>query len=244
VHERPTYTAHLNRVVSLSDQTKHLEFEVKEAERFDFTPGQFVSMLADNQGKHMTRAYSIASSPRHNQFDLCLNRVERGFFSNMLCDLNEGQELKFHGPHGTFVLHNPLRDSLLVSTGTGIAPMRGFVQWLFADESRHAGREIWLIYGTRYEKHIYYRELFEQTAKQHPNFHYIVTLSRADESWQGARGYVQDQVRAILSTRSPEACTNMDAYICGLNNMVSANRKLLKEEFGWDKKSIVYERYD
>jgi ferredoxin-NADP reductase len=36
----------------------------------------------------------------------------------------------------------------------------------------------------------------------------------------------------------------MDAYICGLNEMVSATRKMLKEELGWDRKQIVYERYD
>jgi len=36
----------------------------------------------------------------------------------------------------------------------------------------------------------------------------------------------------------------MDAYICGLNDMVSANRKLLTEEFGWDKKQVIFERYD
>src|SRR5260370_2416015 len=119
--------------------------------------------------------------------------------------------------------------------------MRGFVQWLFADESRHAGREIWLIYGTRYEKHIYYRELFEQTAKQHPNFHYIVTLSRANESWQGARGDGQDQVRAILSTRSPEARTNMDAYICHLNNIPSPNRKYLHHNLACHNHSTFHD---
>ena len=33
------------------------------------------------------------------------------------------------------------------------------------------------------------------------------------------------------------------AYICGLNNMVSAVRALLTER-GWHKKQIVFERYD
>ncbi len=36
----------------------------------------------------------------------------------------------------------------------------------------------------------------------------------------------------------------MDAYICGLNDMVSACRKMLMEEFGWDKKQVIFERYD
>jgi ferredoxin-NADP reductase len=33
------------------------------------------------------------------------------------------------------------------------------------------------------------------------------------------------------------------AYICGLKGMVDANRALLKE-LGWERRSIVYEKYD
>jgi ferredoxin-NADP reductase len=242
--QRKIYSARLLSSESLSDQTKHLEFEVRDEPRFDFNPGQFVSMLAPREGKTITRAYSIASAPRNHHFDICLNRVEQGFFSNLLCDMQAGQELGFHGPHGLFLLRRPLRDSIFIATGTGIAPMRAFVQWLFIDPARCSGREIWLVYGTRYEKDIYYREYFSQIAQEHANFHYIITLSRGDESWRGERGYVQEHVRKIVSSRPPELRTAMDAYICGLNDMVSANRKLLQEEFGWDKKSVIFERYD
>ena len=244
MHQRKIYIARLERQEQLSDQTKHLEFEVRDEPRFDFTPGQFVSMLAPKEGKTITRAYSIASAPRDHHIDICLNRVENGFFSNLLCDMQEGQELTFHGPHGLFTLRQPLHDSIFIATGTGIAPMRAFVQWLFADPAHNRGREIHLVYGTRYEKDIYYREYFSEVAAANPNFHYIITLSRGGEDWQGERGYVQEHVRKIVAARPPGARTNMDAYICGLNDMVSANRKLLQEEFGWEKKSIIFERYD
>jgi ferredoxin-NADP reductase len=35
----------------------------------------------------------------------------------------------------------------------------------------------------------------------------------------------------------------MNAYICGLNKMVNANRELLKS-LGWDREAIHYEKYD
>src|ERR1051326_4700006 len=193
--QRKIYTARLLKSETLSDQTKHLEFEVRDEQRFDFVPGQFVSMLAPKEGKTITRAYSIASAPYDHHIDICLNRVENGFFSNLLCDLNVGQEIGFHGPHGLFVLRKPLRDSILIATGTGIAPMRAFVQWLFAAPENNAGRDIWLVYGTRYVKDIYYEEYFKQMAATHPNFHYVITISRAGADWQGNRGYVQEYVR-------------------------------------------------
>ena len=92
--------------------------------------------------------------------------------------------------------------------------------------------------GVRYQRDLYYDEEFKQLAKEHANFHYVPTLSRADDSWSGARGYVQDHVKEIVGSRS-----DMHAYICGLDRMVSANRDLLKS-LGWDRKSIRYEKYD
>lgn len=239
--ERQLLTARLARSISLSGATKHLEFQVESIERFDFVPGQFVSIKQRKpDGKEHTRAYSIASAPRtSNTFDLCLNRVDEGFLSNWLCDLEVGTTVEFHGPHGLFILREPRLDSVFIATGTGIAPIRGMVQWLFEKPERHAGHEYWLVYGTRFEENMYYRDEFEQIAREHANFHYAPTLSRCGELWTGCKGYVQDHVRGIVGERK-----DMRAYICGLHQMVDANRKLLKEELAWDRKQIVFERYD
>jgi len=262
--ERPLYTATLLRKLCLSEpaQCFHLEFKVEELSAFDFVAGQFVSLVAhEPSGKSQTRAYSIASAPRRNEFDLCVNRVEGGFFSNLLCDLKEGESLKFHGPHGYFLLRQPLTDSILIATGTGIAPMLGFAQALFPEHGPQAGadlsngREIWMVYGTRYASDIYYQEYFERLAAEHENFHYIATLSRPDEAWQGRRGYVQEFVEKIAAEHAAKSHAesepsvaegsgfNIHAYICGLNEMVAANREVLKK-LGWQRKQIVFERYD
>ncbi|HXB20346.1 MAG TPA: FAD-binding oxidoreductase [Candidatus Solibacter sp.] len=242
--ERKIQTAQLVHAVQLSEQTRHLEFAVQAVDRFDFVPGQFLSLVAPKEGREITRAYSIASAPYNSTgFDLCLNRVDDGFFSNLLCDIKEGETIHFHGPHGMFVLRNPLRDSIFICTGTGVAPIRGFIQWLFAEPQRSLGHDFWLVYGTRYEEDIFYRDFFQQVAAQYPNFHYVATLSRAPESWRGSQGYVQEHVRAIVEGLPPEGRSRLDAYICGLNNMVKANRQLLAE-LGFEKKSVIYERYD
>jgi ferredoxin-NADP reductase len=242
--EHNLLTARLTRSVLLSEKTKHLEFVVEGLSSFDFIAGQFISVREPRGDKFVTRAYSIASPPRgDNTFDLCLNRVDEGFMSNFLCDREIGETASFHGPHGLFVLKPEVEDVIFVATGTGVAPFRGMVQHLFgADgtgQQRHNGRQVWLVYGTRYPEDVYYQQEFEQLAAEHPNFHYIATLSRGPETWTGSRGYVQEHVRQIVGTRK-----DMHVYICGLNEMVSSVRKLLVEECGWDKKHVIYERYD
>lgn len=267
--ERKLYTARLERRICISEsaQCYHLEFVVDELESFPFAVGQFISTVAtDSRGKEQTRAYSIASAPRGNRFNLCVNRVEGGFFSNYLADLTAlapSETVEFYGPHGHFLLREPLTDSIFISTGTGIAPIRAFVQWLFPEGGmdRSNGKEIWCVYGTRYQSELYYRDELESLALSHRNFHYLPTLSRADEGWTGSRGYVQEDVAHIIEERAarlnqplplapvdpaiPATDLHFDvyAYVCGLNNMISSVRERLKS-YGWHRKQIVFERYD
>lgn len=245
MHEHPCHTAKLTRAMNLSDQTRHLEFIVNGAEQFDFQAGQFISVKERRtDGREQTRAYSIASPPRGDgRFELCLNRLGEGFMSNFLCDLDEGQEITWHGPHGLFTLHNPVQSSIFVCTGTGVAPFRSMLHYLFGEGARNGGHEFWLFFGTRHESDLYYAEEFLRLERERPNFHYIATLSRPSDTWRGERGYVQQHVRALLESRPDRGANSMHAYICGLHEMVSANRQLL-QELGWDRTNIFCERYD
>jgi len=240
-----TFEARVLRSVPLSEFTKHLELEVNGATRFGFVPGQWLSVKANApDGEEMTRAYSIASPPSENgHFAFCLNRVQDGFMSNYLCSLDEGAEIAFQGPFGDFILRPPLRDTVFIATGTGIAPFRSMLHWLLAQSDlgksdRHQGRQFWLLFGARRERDIYYREEFEHLAAEHANFHFLPTLSRGEAGWKALRGYVQEHLAEIVGTR-----TDMQAYICGLDKMVKTNRELLKS-LGWDRASIRYEKYD
>jgi|SRR5579863_795109 len=235
-----TFAARLTRSTALSEFTKHLDFEMESVSRFGFVAGQWLSFKTNEPNdEEITRAYSIASPPADdNLFSLCLNRVQDGFMSNFLCDMKAGDEIACQGPFGDFILRPPMRDTIFVATGTGIAPFRSMLHWLLADETRHQRRQLSLVFGNRTEKDIYYHDEFQRLAAEHPNFHYLPTLSRGDADWSGLRGYVQEHVPAIARDR-----TDMHAYICGLDKMVKANRDLLKS-LGWDRKSILYEKYD
>jgi ferredoxin-NADP reductase len=270
---RELYTARLLNKTHISESSDcyHLDFVIEDLEYFPFLSGQFISAVAtDPNGKQQTRAYSIASAPNANRFELCVNRVSDGFFSSHIVDLTDmppGDTIQIHGPHGHFILKQPIADSILISAGTGIAPMRAFVQWLFPETGpdagldRSEGKDIWMLFGTCYESDLYYRDEFEVLAARRPNFHYLPALSRVDVGWKGLRGYVQEHVGQIIEERArrlgqalpalppdpsipaSELRFDIHAYVCGLNDMVSAVREKLAG-FGWHRKQIVFERYD
>ncbi len=240
--DKTRYRARLARVETLTDTTKHFEFEVLGPKPFSFTAGQFISLYLACNGAEDNRAYSIASAPVRNRFDLCLNRVPGGHFSNYLCDLAPGAAIEFEGPFGFFVLHQPPRDSLFVATGTGIAPIRGMLRHLFAQglPASQAGtdRNVWLLFGVRYPETILYRREFEALAARHPNFHFWPTLSRPPAEWPGLRGHLQEHLDTLLAQHP-----GLHAYICGLKAMVDDVRQRLKAR-GFDRKQIRYEKYD
>jgi ferredoxin-NADP reductase len=235
-----SFEARVLRTVPLSEFTKHIELGVSGVAHFGFAPGQWLSVKATTpDGEEMTRAYSIASPPSENShFAFCLNRVQDGYMSNYLCNLDTGAQIAFQGPFGNFILHPPARDTVFIATGTGIAPLRSMLHWLLAEPDRHQERQFWLLFGARREQDIYYRGEFETLAAKHANFHFLPTLSRPEADWNGRRGYVQEHLPEIVGNR-----TDMHAYICGLAKMVKANRDFLKN-LGWDRSSIRYERYD
>ncbi len=223
----------------LAPEVHHFEFEVPSVESFSFTPGQFVSVIDRDNGKEVTRAYSIASPRRGNRFALCLNRVEDGIVSPWLFGLRPGDEVEVHEPLGYFTLRHPGHRAVFVATGTGIAPFRS----MLLDHLPRTEPDITLLFGVRYEIGLLYREEFDQLAEEYPSFRFIPTVTRPAESWKGRTGRVQQHLDEALAIRTPDELATLDVYVCGLKEMVDDVRKELKQR-GFDRKQIIYEKYD
>lgn len=200
-----------------------------------YAPGQFVSFTKVVEGREITRAYSTASSPNQNRFELCLNRVQDGFLSPYLFAMEPGDTIEMTGPLGYFIWRQPVRDSILVATGTGIAPFRGMLHWYLQSGG---SQQVTLVFGVRFEPSLLYRAEFERLAEAHPNFRFEPTLSRPDETWTGRTGHVQQHVLDLVGERR-----DIDLYICGMKAMVDDLRQKLKS-MGFDRKQIIFEKYD
>jgi CDP-4-dehydro-6-deoxyglucose reductase len=230
-------TAKLLEVSDIADEVRHFVFEAPQVDRLEFIPGQFVSFSSVVDEKKVTRAYSIASPPDGNVFELCLNRVKEGRLSPRLFEMQVGDCIEMQGPLGYFVLRKPETDSVLIATGTGIAPFRSMLKAHFGAGATEP-HQFTLIFGVRYERNIMYREEFERIASEHPNFRFWPTLSRPDTPWDGKTGHVQNHLLEAIGDRR-----DVDVYICGLKLMVDDVRQRLKD-LGFDRKRIIFEKYD
>jgi len=215
-------------------------------EPVDFLAGQYVGL----QYRGTPRAYSLASSPTESELEICVRRVPGGKLSPQLCDeLAVGDEVTIRGPYGELVLqdHSP-RDVVFLATGTGVAPFKSMIDYIFEtgrDKEGGDRRNIWLFLGTAWQDDLPYRTAFRQRQREHENFHFVPCLSREPvlSDWDGETDYVQD---ALLKHTDPTAATapiglrlerwlrqeprsgverridptNVEVYACGINAMV------------------------
>ena len=214
----------------LGPGTRHFEFEAIDWDGA-FTPGQFLSLTASLGTEDITRAYSIATPRDGRRFGICANLVADGHFSPWLFAREPGDEIEFKGPYGVFTPRPMVSDSILVATGTGIAPFRSFLGGALDGKCT-------LILGTRTEAGLLYDDEWQALERARAGFAYWPTLTRPDSGWAGRTGRVQPHVFEALGERR-----DVDIYICGLREMVDDLRAQLKAA-GVDRKQVIYEKYD
>lgn len=172
----------------------------------EFVSGQYARI---SYGEEEPRVYSIASSPNSEDVELCIRRVPGGHLTPTLCErAAEGDELFVRGPYGDeFMLQEASeRDMVFVATGTGAAPFKSMIEYLFEeglDEVNRTKRNVWLFLGASWKDDLPYREAFEELAAERENFLFVPTLSREEylSDWDGETDYVQ---QTLLKYIAPE----------------------------------------
>ena len=229
------YRAVVERIDSLSHNVRGFRLKLADPPTIQFQAGQFIILNVPQNGKTVKRAYSIASPPHEsNAIDLCIQHVEGGIASTYFWKLQEGEPVSISGPHGSFLLKQPLDyEPVFMATGTGVAPLRAMIKHLF---HVNCTQHVWLLFGTRYEHAMLYESEFRSWANVRHNFHYIPTVSRPKE-WHGEVGHVQETFRKQITDFS-----NKEVYLCGWLEVIKAVCTDL-ESFGVSKAQLHYEEW-
>lgn len=192
---------------------------------FPVLEGQSVGIIPpgiDGEGKpHLPRLYSVSSPrdgerPNFNNLSLTVKREPQGVCSNYVCDLKKGDTVRLTGPFGsTFLLpSDPEAHLLMVCTGTGSAPFRGFTMRRQRENPGLSG-SLTLVFGARRSGDLPYfgplkkvpesfmKKLFAFSRQQDAPKQYVQDMLRHDA----------DHVAAIL--QNPKG----HIYLCGLKAM-------------------------
>lgn len=226
---------------SSPNYVRHITFDVSGTELENrVRVGQSVGILPPGKNErgrsHKLRLYSVSSPTAGENGNPHLvsttvkrtieeleNRIYLGVASNHLADLKPGDTVLMTGPSGKrFLLPENAEDFnyLFFATGTGIAPFRGMIMELFGNDSY--SNDCSLIFGCPYRTDLLYADFFEGIDEEHPNFHYLPTISREARRPDGSKFYVQTKLEDEKELLLPILQKNNTLiYICGLKGMES-----------------------
>lgn len=248
---QPWRTGKVIKIEQQTHSTRRFFIEVPEMEKFDFKPGQFVTLdlpIHEKPNKRW-RSYSIASAPDgSNVFELCIVLVEDGMGTPYLFDqVKEGSELTFRGPVGVFTLPEKIEhDLFLICTGTGIAPFRSMIHHIIKHNIPH--QNIHLIFGCRKFGDALYANELKDLMRKDAGFFFHTCYSREEPENLDHLvriGYVHQVYEELVENYTLQNNSELKPahfFICGWKNMIDeAKQRILN--LGYDKKSIHLELY-
>ncbi|MEK8095548.1 FAD-binding oxidoreductase [Methylocystis sp. IM3] len=181
-----------------------------EADDFDYRPGQFLELIADDDLK---RHYSLASHPEDDPYlEMHIRLHENGRMSRRLTErLAPGHRLHVAGPSGTCFYEgvDPDQPLVLIGAGTGLAPLYGVLR--DALKRGHRG-PIRLYHGARDPRGLYLRDELEALAGSRENLTYRPCALDADAH---LRGDV-----AAVALESETGLEHSAFFLCGGENLV------------------------
>jgi benzoyl-CoA 2,3-epoxidase subunit A len=192
---------------------------------FPVLEGQSIGIVPSGtraDGKpHDIRLYSIASARdgekrNANNLSLTIKRTPGGVGSNYMCDLKVGDKVSVTGPFGaTFLMPNDANANvIMICTGTGSAPFRGFTERRRRAMQNAAGKLV-MFFGSRTPEELPYFGPLQKVPNNLLEKHLV--FSRLPNK---PKEYVQDRMRKEAAGIAPllqSAATHI--FICGLKGM-------------------------
>jgi ferredoxin-NADP reductase/DMSO/TMAO reductase YedYZ heme-binding membrane subunit len=192
---------------------------------FEYRPGQYLNLTLTIDGKRVNRSYTIASSPtRAGYCEITVKRESEGQASRHLHDsIIAGNALSVSAPAGKFVFTGSEALSVvLIAGGVGITPLMSILRYL--TDQKWQG-EIVLVVCAKRESDIIFRGELASLVQRFPNIRPVLTLTREEGAWAGARGRISRE--HLLPHES--LILSSPVYVCGPDDMMLATKQLLAE---------------
>lgn len=137
--------------------------------QFQYTAGQFITLLLEIAGREVRRSYSFGSTPHvDDEIFITLKRLENGEVSRYLFDnVKEGAVLKALPAAGRFTLTKEASLYFFIAAGSGITPIFSLLKDVL---KRKEKSKVILLYQNTNEALSIYRKqlLFLQSQKLEP----------------------------------------------------------------------------
>ncbi len=209
-------------------------FRFPRPTELNYRAGQFFYVTIKSTGKELSKHFSFSSSPTEKEHIEFTKKFTDSEFSAALKMLKVGDWTHIEAPFGKFTYEDE-RNVGMLAGGIGITPLLSICKFC---TDLQLSTKITLLYGSRTEADIAFREELETMQQQNKNFKVIFILNQADSNWQGAVGVVT----ADMIKREIPDYKETTFYTCGPPAMVEVMEKLV-ESLGLPKTQLKREYF-
>lgn len=238
----------LTNVIEETPDTRTLILDQPAVDRIHYLAGQYLTLKVEIDGHAHYRTYSMSSvSGLDDHIAVTVKRVEHGLVSNYIHDHFEaGRLVEFLRPGGRFTFQAGLteqRHIVLIGAGSGITPLMSILRSALFGEPKS---RVSLLYGSRDQEHIIFRQTLEELEKQFPKrFQVQHVLSRSrkelpESYWTGRID--QPKLEKWLAHIQPTEPPPSLFYLCGPEAMMNLAEDTITAT-GVPPKAIFSERF-
>ncbi|MCF8713655.1 ferredoxin--NADP reductase [Joostella atrarenae] len=205
-------------------------FEIPEdlASKYKFTPGQYITIKKEIDGKELRRSYSICSGKNEATISVGIKEMPNGTFSKYAQTIKVGDVLEVHPPEGRFTFNATQYKGKNIAAfvaGSGITPIMSIVK----DALQNSDNNFILVYGNKsLEETMFHKDLLElvQEFPDRLSAQFIYSQTEEVDSLFGR--IERSTINFILKNKHKD--TPIDAfYICGPEAMIESTSETLKE---------------
>ena len=226
---------------------------------FDYTQGQYLTLIFNLKSGEARRAYSMCSSPLEENIAVTVKRVEGGLVSNHICDhVSAGTIVNVLPPDGRFYTRldeSAKKTYYFFAAGSGITPVYSIIKTIIEKEPKST---VHLLYGNRNEDSIIFAKGLERLEKRYAgqlNVTHILSQPKREKagglfgafkkgkiSWTGEVGRIDERTVNEFLEKNPDIHKSAEYFICGPGAMIdTAEKALLRKGVG--EKNIHTERF-
>ncbi len=221
-----------NRKLTSDSAQISFEIPVELKSKFNYKPGQYITLLAEINGKEERRSYSICSGINED-LAVGIKRVANGVFSNWAIDnLNNGVEISVSEPQGNFVWESSSKFVVAFVAGSGITPVLSIAKTI---ENEVADMRIF--YGNKSKQStMFYDELAKLSNSK---VKFAFSQEQDNDAIQGrlTKETISEIIKSDLNLLKADAF-----YLCGPEELI-VNAKEVLEMFGVAKTKIHFELF-
>jgi ring-1,2-phenylacetyl-CoA epoxidase subunit PaaE len=214
------------------------------ADRFQFRPGQHLTVRQSLNGDEVRRNYSVCVAPHENELRIAIKQVTGGVFSTWAnTSLQEGAVIDVMSPHGSFTWKfdsAKKRRYVCFAGGSGITPILSIIKSGLIEEP---GSEFTLLYGNRSTATIMFLEELAGLKNRYLDrlqvYHFLEDEFEDVDLFNGRldRAKADDVLKTLINPAEVDGF-----FICGPGPMMSAVEEALHAN-GVPKDHILIERF-